>query len=461
MALKLYKFQQEIYDKTKDKKHVAYYLDMGLGKTFVGSEKLIHNATRVNLIICQKSKVNDWINHMQQYDNVVIYDLTNKKQYDSFFKNFNDHIVGIINYDIVKNRQELLYLTDYSLLLDESSLIQHYKSKRTKTILKYKPSNVILLSGTPISGHYENLWTQLKMIGYWIGKKSFEDRYCNFVMVDYGYGYPVRTLYKPNPYKNIDELKKVMENLNCVFMKTEEAIELPEKNFIELRCKTPKEHREMLENGICTIQGKELVGDYSLTKRLRLREIASCYNSDKARVFEDLINSTEDRLIVFYNFNAELSELIKICNKNNRPYSQVNGAIKDLKAYEESENSITLVQYQSGSMGLNLQLANKVVFYSPTDKCELYQQSIKRINRIGQNKTCFYYQLLSINSIEINIMRAINRGIDYTDELFRKEYEENEVLQTNNKCRSNSLWEEYLLSFMRTDKQLREQMQCA
>ena len=66
-----------------------------------------------------------------------------------------------------------------------------------------------------------------------------------------------------------------------------------------------------------------------------------------------LVDSTEDRLIVFYNFNEELTELTALVQ--DKPVSIVNGSIKDLSAYEEHENSITFVQYQAGAMGLNLQ----------------------------------------------------------------------------------------------------------
>ena len=52
---------------TKDRNRVAYYLDMGLGKTFVGSEKMKQLENKVNLVICQKSKVNDWIQHFENY----------------------------------------------------------------------------------------------------------------------------------------------------------------------------------------------------------------------------------------------------------------------------------------------------------------------------------------------------------------------------------------------------------
>lgn len=38
--IKLYPHQEEALNQTKDFNRVAYYLDMGLGKTFVGSEKM-------------------------------------------------------------------------------------------------------------------------------------------------------------------------------------------------------------------------------------------------------------------------------------------------------------------------------------------------------------------------------------------------------------------------------------
>ena len=103
-----------------------------------------------------------------------------------------------------------------------------------------------------------------------------------------------------------------------------------------------------------------------------------------------------------------------------RPFSIVNGKTKDLRAYEEWDNSVTFVQYQAGAKGLNLQKANKIIYFSPTEKCEDYMQSLKRIHRIGQEKPCFYYRLITKNTIEKDIYKAVESGVDYTDELFKE-----------------------------------------
>ena len=61
---------------------------------------------------------------------------------------------------------------------------------------------------------------------------------------------------------------------------------------------------------LLTGEQNELVGDMILTKRLYARMLCSQYNRFKLDAFTDLMNSTSDRLIVFYNFNDEL-ELLK------------------------------------------------------------------------------------------------------------------------------------------------------
>ena len=153
---------------------------------------------------------------------------------------------------------------------------------------------------------------------------------------------------------------------------------------------------------------------------LYARMMCSTYNKYKLDAFKDLIESTDDRLIVFYNFTDELEVLKKAIEK--RPFSVVNGSERDLSDYENVDNSITFVQYQAGAMGLNLQKANKIIYYSLPLSSELYEQSKKRIHRINQTRPCFYYLLLAENSIEERIKNTLDKRNDYTQELFEKEF---------------------------------------
>ena len=107
-----------------------------------------------------------------------------------------------------------------------------------------------------------------------------------------------------------------------------------------------------------------------------------------------------------------------IASSLNKPISEVNGHCKDLTAYDQEDNSVTFIQYQAGAMGLNLQKANKIIYFTLTDKSELFEQSKKRIHRIGQEKPCFYYIMMCKGSVEEKILQTLKMRKDFTDELF-------------------------------------------
>lgn len=424
----LYSFQQEGLNSTASRNRVAYYWDMGLGKTYVGSEKMYKLSARVNLIICQKSKMDDWAYHfITHYKMFHVCRLDNPKAFKAFLHlaengESTTPIVGIINYELAWRRPKLSALKDFTLMLDESSLIQNRKAKQTKFILKLNFKNVILLSGTPCSGKYENLWTQLHLLGWNISEDLYNSQFVNFKLIRVGKAFH-KTVDTSNPYKNVERLKSKLREYGASFMKTEECFDLPEQNFIDVRVPVSTDYKDFMKNRIVEMEdGSILVGQTSLTKRLYARMLCAQYSESKLDAFKDLLESTNDRIVVFYNFNDELHHLIDICNEIGKPVSQVNGSVKDLKAYEAEDDSVTLVQYQAGAKGLNLQKANKIIFYSPTERCEDYMQALKRIHRIGQKRPCFYYRMMCDKSVDERIYHALERGVDYTDELFKEDF---------------------------------------
>ena len=421
--MELYPHQKRALEATSNRNHVAYYLDMGLGKTFVGSEKMRELDADVNLVVCQKSKIQDWIEHFKTYyPQYMALNLTSKNGLMPFisWSHANVKIIGVINYELAWRRKELLELHDFTLMLDESSLIQNTSAKQTKFILKLKPSNVILLSGTPTAGKYENLWSQAHLLGWNISESLFQSHYVNYELMEDSIGFKHWIVSKENPYKNVDRLKQKFRDNGAVFMKTEECFDLPEQTFITVKCGVPKEYKRFMKDSIVQIGDLELVGDTVLTKRLYSRQIASLYNKSKWQSFIDLLESTNDRLIVFYNFNAECDRMRQICDELNRPVSIINGSEKRLESYENEPDSVTLVQYQAGSMGLNLQKANKIIYFSLCERSELFEQSKKRIHRIGQNQPCYYYLLMAQGSIDYSIYSALLERKDFTDELFQE-----------------------------------------
>lgn len=435
--------QQAVLDWTERFNRVAYYLDMGLGKTFVGAEKLYQLNNDVNLVICQKSKISDWIEHFQTYyPEYIVLNLTIKAHAIRFrqlvemlqlYKKPCGQVIGVINYELSFRRPWLAKLHNFTLMLDESSLISNESAKRSRFILKMDPESVVLLSGTPTAGKYERLWSQCSLLGWKISKMAFWKSYVETEWIDLG-GFPREVV---TGYKNVEHLKGKLAEHGAIFMKTEEVLTLPEQVEQKIFVKTTKEYWYFIKNSYLQIDRKtwkqvkdgdrlppaqvaELVGDNSLTKILYARQLCGVYHSEKLEAFRDLVESTEDRLIVFYNFTDELTNMTKVLPEG-RKFSILNGRVKNLEAYEGCSNSVTFIQYQAGAMGGNFQLANKIIYYTlPLGKgsCDLWEQSKKRIHRIGQGRTCFYYYLLVKGSIEERNLMALQEGKELTDELF-------------------------------------------
>lgn len=423
-AVNLYPHQTKALEETKQFNKVGYFLDMGLGKTFVGSEKLIGmNLTQgKSILICQKSKIADWRSHFADYyrNDISAYDLSDKKQYADFIENpvgFR-YQLGIINYELVFRRPDLLKIHFITMMLDESSMITNPTAKRTKFIHKMNADNVILLSGTPTGGKYEKLWSQLRLLGWNISKELFFKQYVVQEWFEDGSGFRIPHIVG---YKNVDRLKGKLAEHGCIFMKTEEVFDLPEKITVPVMISNTKEFRYFMRNSIVTLpDGTELIGDTALNKRLYARQLCGQYSTAKMTAFQNLAESTDDRLIVFYNFNEELFRMKAVVETLEKPISIVNGSTKDLDAYENQTDSVTFVQYQAGAKGLNLQKANKIIYYTLPQSSEDFEQSMKRIHRIGQKNNCFYYLLMVKNSVEEDILETLKMRKDYDDELFKK-----------------------------------------
>ena len=413
------KHQLDALEQTEGKNRVAYYMGMGTGKTFVGCEKMLLYANEYNLCVCQHSKVPDWVEHFKTYTDLEVTDFTKPKA------QVKPGVI-VVNYELAWRRALLSRLGNFTLILDESSKVQHETTKQTQFIMTLRPKNVILLSGTPCNGKYENLYTQIKLLGVNITKTYFFNRYIDYELVDvldWSTGTPVPTgkMYrKVNGYKNVEELKANLRRAGAVFMLSDDVLDLPPMTEQIVSVQSTPEYRKFRKKRVVIIDEIEYVGDTALTKMLRERQICSFLNKHKLDALSDLMESTEDRLIVFYNFQEEFVKISQLCDKFGKKMSFVNGEGRDLTAYENDPQSVTVVQFQAGAHGLNLQKANKMVMFSPPLSSELWSQAKARIHRMGQESPTMYWYLVSKDSVEEKIYDALKKGHDYTVELFKE-----------------------------------------
>lgn len=424
----LFAYQQAALDRVRGKRACAFYHDMGLGKTFTGAEKLMSDKCwHLALVVCQKSKVADWVDHFRSHYDIDVLDLTTQYGMEMFemsmdYSDVPDHFgdmpdaVGVINYDLLWRRPNLQALKRFALMFDESSLLQNKSSKRTKAAMKLaaRANELVLLSGTPVDGKYERLWTQLNMLGWHIDEKLFWRQYVESETT-MREGFPIT---KVTGYKNEERLVRKMKELGCDFLKTDDVIDLPDQRFIRIDVPMSEYYRKFAKTNVIMAFGRDFVGDTVFGDLTAKRQLAAAYSRAKLEAFGDLLDGTSKRLVVFYNFDVELEGLTAELEKRYRPYGVLNGKAHDLSPFFDTDDGVALIQYQSGAMGVNLQQADTCVYFSPPLASSLFEQSKKRIHRVGQDKPCTYYELVSKGTVEEKIYDTLAMRRDYTEKLF-------------------------------------------
>lgn len=407
----LFAYQQAALDRVDGKRRCAFYHDMGLGKTFTGAEKLMSDRRwKRALVVCQKSKVADWVDHFEAHYDMPVVDLTKQDVCRDV------EGVMVVNYDLIWRRPQLMEFDDLALMFDESSLLQNATSKRTKAAMKLagKADTLVLLSGTPVDGKYERLWTQLNMLGWRIDEKLFWRQYVESETT-MREGFPIT---KVTGYKNEERLVRKMKELGCDFLKTDDVIDLPDQRFIRVGVPMSEYYRKFAKTNVITAFGRDFVGDTVFGDLTAKRQLAAAYSRAKLEAFGDLLDGTSKRLVVFYNFDVELEGLTEELAKRGRPYGVLNGKKHDLSPFFDTDDGVALIQYQAGAMGVNLQQADTCVYFSPPLASSLFEQSKKRIHRVGQDKPCTYYELVSKGTVEEKIYDTLAMRRDYTEKLF-------------------------------------------
>lgn len=426
---KLYNYQKQVVDKAVEFSKFFLALSPGLGKTITSLAIAEKKYAKKILVICQQSKLDDWAEEIESNLSMKTSILNKGKVKDNKILDEFKEGALVASYETIWRREDVLYMldSDWTLIIDESQYLKSRKSERGKWGLKASSlvGNVILLSGTPLNKP-EDLYTQMKMLGMSMDWNEFADMFLIETEQKYpGARWPVKVI---SGYKNQDILFKAFD-AQSYSMKTEEALDLPMQVFTDINLSLGEKELKKYKQ----IQKDMVYEDLLIPSHgvlfLRLRQFASGYieeykgiSSHKMIALQELLETNENNFNIFYNFKQELADIKEVCKNMNIKVFEFNGDTKN--GYDSREHDgrfIIASQYQSASAGLNLQHISNQLYYSPPLSFIDYKQSMARIHRVNQDKTCFYYFFKTKKTIEERIYQALKTGQDYDDKIFEKE----------------------------------------
>lgn len=322
------------------------------------------------------------------------------------------------------------------IVMDELHNLKNWKSLQSKICkgiagsMKFRYG----LTGTPMNRDPQDLWMQFYIIdggqtlGYTLG--MYRAAFFNTKKNKWG-GYE-HTFIK----RMKDDLARTL-NHGSITYRLEECHDLPKTNRIIKRAPVSEAGIEYYNQIAAEL--KQAKGDKRLIENsfLRLRQLSSGFLGiigDEGKIeldlpdcpkLDDLMEVVDEidpdrKIIIFYNFTPSGQRVCDALKKQKIKHVWLYGGTKDkgatYRTFRDSDDVRVLVaNVDSGGTGLNLQVANYVLFFeSPVDPITR-EQAEKRIRPHLQTQPIFYYDFVSTGTVDERVLEFIKEGKDLSE----------------------------------------------
>ncbi|HDZ77100.1 MAG TPA: DEAD/DEAH box helicase [Candidatus Omnitrophica bacterium] len=406
----------------------ALFMETGTGKTLCAI-KLIEYWKVPAMIVAPLSTLESvWIPEIAKWSKLNAVILWHNLK--AFYSN-DPYDIYLINYEQFK---KLSKETDISkkvkcIIIDESSKLKNPKSQITKTILdcREKIPHRICLTGTPAPNNLLEYFGQMTFINPdCLGTDNFY-RFRNTFFFSTGYGG-----YQYRPMKGAKEA--IIQNVSkqAFSIRKKDCFDLPDRIYETRNIYMDKvqeaAYEEMKKENILEFGDHVALGVNELAKIMKLRQITSGFvistqgatvliSDAKIKVLKELLEEIpEDKqVIIWCNFHFEIERLKDEFKDDARtlygamPQKAKQQAIVDFQA---KKYRILLAHPLSGGIGLNLQQCSYIIWYSLSYSSEQHSQANDRIYRKGQENKCTYFYLITKDSIDELIYKALTQKIN-------------------------------------------------
>lgn len=441
----LYDYQKKIVDDLKDFDSSALFLDVGTGKSITSlalyEQKQLQGKCNKLLIICLCAKINEWKCDCEKwfpFSKTIVLDGKKNSKLDFEYGNFD---IAIINFEKTWRNDDLFLVNkNYYIIVDESHKIKESTTKVGKFMrqLAFLTPYKCILTATPMGNGYIDLYNQLYFIGLLdISLTMFKEKYCNEQLVYFPGMKPFKKIVS---YRNTEYLDKLVNKYARYYERKIDDDLVPSEIVIpfELDKNYNKIARDRVYEDISldkvtskrlglkalcsgTLMGKALVDPNGNLDRLyRL----NTYKLDWVKSF---LEDFKDRVVIFYMYDHQRDQLYDMISKIKRPVARYCADYKEEKIFNENDDAVVLVQYKSGSTGIDwLKQSYVSIFYSLPDSYIDFYQAKGRLNRVGQTKKPLYYLLVAKgkNSVDELNYNALKNKTDFNDEWFETNFVE-------------------------------------
>ena len=468
---KPYKHQLDALQDSWDKENFAYFMEMGTGKSKVllDNAAMLYDKGKINglLIIAPKGVYKNWFdseipthlpNHI--FKKMVLWKTSDKSKkqqllLNTLFETGSEFHILLMNVESFSKGDgaafayKFLSCHNAMIAIDESTTIKTPTSNRTKNILalrehaKYRR----ILTGSPVTKSPLDLFSQCEFLDPWLlGHTSywtFKSRYAVTRKIQVQ-GRQVEIVVG---YRNLGELSEKIQPFSKRVLK-DDCLDLPKKTFmkhvVEMTKEQKKVYKQMKEEAIAYLDGKVLSSATVMTQLMRLHQITCGHftpddgeikNLPCNRMTElmDILENVHGKAVIWSHYTHDVKRIIE---EIKRVYGE-DSVVDYFGQTTSEERSINIKKFQNddkcrffvgtthtGGYGITLTAASTMIYFSNGYDLEKRQQSEARIDRIGQTKPMTYIDIISEDTVDDRIVKALRSKINIANQIMGEDYKD-------------------------------------
>jgi SNF2 family DNA or RNA helicase len=469
-----YKFKTKPYghqltalEKSWNRETYAYFMEMGTGKTkvLIDNIAMLYDRGKIDgaLIICPKGVMGTWYtqelpahlpNHIENMAILWQPNITKSqsRKLGNLFKTDEKLHILIMNVEALSTQKGTEFAKKFMLChkilmgVDESTTIKNPRAKRTKNILNMSKMAIYrrILTGSPVTKNPLDLYSQCEFLNEelldFTSYYAFRNRYAEMKTLHIA----GRSIQVVSHFKNLDELAEQLKTFSYRVLK-EDCLDLPEKIYmkreIELSPEQKKVYKQMKEEALATLNGKQITTMTVLTQLMRLQQITCGHfvaddgttqeiKSNRLNELMDILDEVEGKSIIWAHWQKDIQIIKEALIKKYGPRSVVDyygltpqdQRQSNIKKFQDDPRYRFFVGTPStGGYGITLTAANTVIYYSNGYDLEKRLQSEDRAHRIGQKKSVTYVDILAEETVDEKIVKSLRKKINIASKVMGEE----------------------------------------
>jgi len=435
MTTKAYGYQKEGVQRIQQLNGRALLADeMGLGKTF---QALLWAWMFLDegpyLVVCPATLKNSWRREAREHLNLRTVILNHRLPPANFKP--SKKTTYIINYEILGNplgktrtwSQVLKRMQPTSIFFDEGQYLMNSGSGRSlySKFLTKGVKHVLILTGTPLTRTPAQLWSLLNIIKpkLFPSKLRFLNRYTKPEWTPWGIVYKGGTRLK--------ELHRILKKHVMIRRRKKDVLkDLPKKTQVVIQVDlsdnrqyraAEKDFKKWLRQTYPNRVNKARRAKYIMKAGYLLRLIGELKLKAVKKWIEDFLSGSEGKLVCFGYHKKVVQPLHKAFKKVS---VRIDGSVHGDKRIEAEDRfndrkkvRILFGNIKAAGIGLNLQVANKVMFAELTSVPADITQAEARVDRIGQKLPVTSYFLVGKDTIEEPLLKKLQERQEIIDKV--------------------------------------------